>query len=327
MESGFLAWGEETLVGLNDGRTAPVDTSPYLVQYYGAHVERAGQGPEKLLALVSDGWTMAWEALEGSYAGFLNDVGRAWQAAEKTDEAPVKRGGQAAYLGGEVRCALCHASVHSLADNIPPALLKAAVERGVWTAGQGLAYARQIPGLRRRVDALAALAPQLSEPLRSQTLEQALEAAWNIRNAYTRSDALAALAPQLSEPLLEQALEAARNIGDEGYRLLALAALAPHLSEPLRSQTLEQALEAARNIGNEYDRSGALAALAPQLGALPASTLYALWRQTLPVLASRKRRALLADVRALVPVIVRLGGPQAAADVFQAIGDVGKWWP
>jgi len=36
---------------------------------------------------------------------------------------------------------------------------------------------------------------------------------------------------------------------------------------------------------------------------------------------------LLADLRALVPVILRLGGPQAVAEIFWAIQDVGRWWP
>jgi hypothetical protein len=152
------------------------------VQYYAAHVERTGQGPGKLLPLVSDSWRRAWEALEGSEAGFLNDVARAWRAASGANEAQVKRGELAGYLGEEVRCALCRASVQSLAGNVPPALLKGAVEQGQRTAVQGLAYTRQMVDPKQRTEALAALAPHLSEPL------------------------------------LVQALEAARAIKDEGYR-------------------------------------------------------------------------------------------------------------
>ena len=36
---------------------------------------------------------------------------------------------------------------------------------------------------------------------------------------------------------------------------------------------------------------------------------------------------LLADLRALEPVVARLGGEEAIAETFHAIQDVGRWWP
>jgi hypothetical protein len=291
----FLAWGEQTLAELNGGQLAPAGASPYLVQFHGAHVERAGLGPQKLLALASDGWRRAWEALEGSYAGFLNDVNRAWEAAVKANDTLIQRGGHAAHLDAEVRCALCHASVLSLAGNIPPAILKAAVEQGELSAIQGLVHARHAPmraqqaealavlathvgehhraqilnqalevarsieNVRDRTHMLALLAQHLPEPLRTQTLEQLLGEAQAIEYGGIRSDLLAELAPHLSGLLLEQALVAAQSIADSSWRSCALRALAPHLSGSL----LEQALEVARNIGDEDIRSLALAGLTP----------------------------------------------------------------
>jgi aminopeptidase N len=281
-----------------------------------------------LLALVSDGWRRAWEALEGSYARFLNDVGRAWRAAEAADEAQVKRGGSATYLGGEVRCALCRASVQSLAGNIPPALLKALVERGLWSASQGLAYARQMQDPSQRAEGLAAVAPHLPEPQRGEALARALEAARASGEEYNRSRALAALAAHLPGPQRGEALaQAARAIGQEDSRSRALAALAAHLPEPQRGEALAQDLEDERAIRDEDSRSPALAALAPHLATRPAPFLYPLWSKTLPVLASRTRRELLADLSDLLPGILRLGGLQAATEVFRAIQDLGQWWP
>lgn len=57
------------------------------------------------------------------------------------------------------------------------------------------------------------------------------------------------------------------------------------------------------------------------------ANLYPLWRESLPVLASRPRSHLLTDLRALQPVILPLGGEAAAAETAQAILDVGRWWP
>src|SRR5262249_7302394 len=77
----------------------------------------------------------------------------------------------------------------------------------------------------------------------------------------------------------------------------------------------------------EECRTNALVALIPYLRTSAVSFMYPLWSQMLPKLASRTRHDLLSDLRALQPVILRLGGEQALADIFQAIQDVGEWWP
>jgi hypothetical protein len=145
LERRFLDWGLKCVERLRRGEMAPRDVSPYLVRALGGHLARAGAGPEDWLRLVHGAWAGANEALEGAYSLFLHDVTRAWWACAAADREAAARGEPAPYLGGEVRCALVEASLHSLAGNIPPALLAALVEKGVWTPAQGLAYARQVP--------------------------------------------------------------------------------------------------------------------------------------------------------------------------------------
>ena len=135
--------------------------------------------------------------------------------------------------------------------------------------------------------------------------------------------ALVALAPHLTPPLLGPALEAARAIGSEWLLARALAVPAPHLTPPL----LGPALEAARAIGDEGSRAWALVVLAPHLVKLSPGTLYPLCNATLQLAATRTRRDLLSDLRALVPVLATLGGEEAVAETYRAIQDVGRWWP
>jgi hypothetical protein len=71
----------------------------------------------------------------------------------------------------------------------------------------------------------------------------------------------------------------------------------------------------------------ALAALAPHLARLSREALSPLWYATLQLSATRFRKDLLADLRALVPVLAALGGDQAVAETCRAIQDVGRWWP
>ncbi len=86
-------------------------------------------------------------------------------------------------------------------------------------------------------------------------------------------------------------------------------------------------MTAAREIGDSYARTRILTALAPRLAELPRLDLYPLWNETLPLMARHTRPNLLADLRALVPVIHALGGTKAIAETARAIGDVARWWP
>jgi len=70
-----------------------------------------------------------------------------------------------------------------------------------------------------------------------------------------------------------------------------------------------------------------LAALAPRLAGLPRAELYALWCETLPALAARRRRDLLRDLDTLKDVIRALGTEKALEETACAIADVGRWWP
>jgi hypothetical protein len=122
--------------------------------------------------------------------------------------------------------------------------------------------------------------------------------------------------------------------------------IACHLPELEKTPVLIEALESARRIDladrhvsqmfttfvghvkrDVGGRSKALAALACYLPQLPRATLLSLWQETLHVLAARTRPNLLADIRALIPVILALGGEEAISGVFCAIQDVGRWWP
>lgn len=295
VERRFLAWGEETLNALNQGRLAPEEASAYIVQYYGAHLERAEADTEALLSLVSNGWRRAWEKLDRANAGFLGDVERAGRAAAREDAAATQAGRSAPYLGAEIRSLLCRASINSMTSNISPRLMLEAVRSGVWTPAQGLASIRLIAEPLPRARELVGLAPSVYEPLRTDILQEALDTLMSLQDERARLDALVELAPGFSDTLLtqlltevsaiedeadragmladlaaslapyprliEQALDIAQEIEEEEYLALALTGLAPYLS----SEQDEAALQLARGIQDERFRSQALMALIPHL--------------------------------------------------------------
>jgi hypothetical protein len=196
--------------------------------------------------------------------------------------------------------------------------------------------------------ALAALAPYLPNKLYHEVLAEALDAACSVEMEDYSSRALTALAPSLAgQPeLLAQALDAARSIDDSDHRASALAALIPYLSDDLlqRQEVLTEALDGARSIQQEalaealdaapyiddiYDRSRTLVALASTLARYSdlRVQLYRYWIEMLRASSAHPRPEFLSILAAETPILIALGGEQAAIEAAQAVVDVHRWWP
>jgi hypothetical protein len=257
IESRFLNWGKETLTAMNAGQLLPECAPSYIVQYYGTHLERTGSSAEVLLSLVCNYWLRAWEALEVTYAGFLNDVGRAWRALELDGVRSVEAGLSIELLGGEALCALCRASVNSLAKNISPDLIINVVREKLWTPSQGLAYARQMPDYDLRARALVGLASYIPEPLKTDILQEALALTQAIDDERFRARVLTELVTSFSKNLLPEILVAAQSIKNEEFRVAILTKL--DLSQ------LENLEDEALAMDGDGPRAQLLAARAPFL--------------------------------------------------------------
>ncbi len=264
LDQKFLRWGWEVVGKLSNKQLSPGQVPPYLVRAFGKHLARVGAEPADWLRLVHPRWAEASEVVGGSLDFFLEDLERAWRACIVANEQAIKRGELAPYLGGEVRCALLKARLHTKAD-LPAGLLVRLVEAGVWRWEYGLSYAYQIPRPEERAEALTKLATLLPEDRpaeqKSQLLDEALAAAREIDDSDARAKALAALAPHMSHEQLGQALAAAYEIGWSPACAEAFAALDPHLSDAQRAGILNHAQQS----GSELDRAVVLAAFAKHL--------------------------------------------------------------
>jgi hypothetical protein len=175
---------------------------------------------------------------------------------------------------------------------------------------QVLAATREIGDPWHRSEALAALAPRLAA-LGNPT--EALDTARVIEDKRRRNQVLAVLAA----PGIDQALAAARWIGNQGHRS----------EPPAAPEELDRALVTARAIMDHGRRSEALEALATRLAKLPLGKLHPLWCASLRISATRTRKGLLTDLRALIPAMSTLGGADALIEVSCGIEEVGRWWP
>ncbi|MFC8512189.1 hypothetical protein [Streptomyces sp. NPDC057257] len=110
----------------------------------------------------------------------------------------------------------------------------------------------------------------------------------------------------------------------EPHRADALTLLARRYVE---TGALDAGMHCALSIPEDEERSGALAAVAESAAALPPTALLHAVRTVLSRAPTLPRSALLTDLAAFAPVLVRIGGRRAAADLADAIDDVTRWWP
>lgn len=305
-ERRFLTWGQQTLIALGSDHLQVEQVPHYLIQYYGAHLDRAGAHPDALLALVNHDWQRAWEGLEGANAGFLADTERAWHAASQADDAAMQAGRPAPHLGDEVRCALCRASINSLAKHLPSRLLLALIKEGIWTPAQGLAYARQIPDSRQRAQVLVEFACIVEGPLQIRLAQEALEAVQTAGNLVRRAELLARLSTCLPGDILHQPVSvtaaAARGSNNLTDRAQALLALSPALSEPHKQLMLLEARDAARQLPHGTRRARTLATLIPHFsGEARESILHDCLEAVHQIEDEASRAQLLANLAGYVP--------------------------
>jgi hypothetical protein len=240
--------------------------SPYALRYYAKHLADADLWDE-LYCLVGvrdsgEPFPTARYSVEGSDAGFLADLDRAWR---KADDAGVADPGAVAQ---QARFALVQSSLRSKAANVPVPLMVALLEAGEWTAETALDHARQLPDPLERSTALGTLAPRVPERLRGRVVAEAFDALRAVRydvrrpgiailgpkgpapstqDEDLRAAPLVQLAPQLPEDFLDEALAVAREIRAD-RRAGALAALAQRLADPVKTEVMEEALDVARTV-------------------------------------------------------------------------------
>jgi hypothetical protein len=198
----------------------------------------------------------------GDVAGFMADVSRAWQLAERAGKEEI--GGLS--VGLQCRYALLNASIASMGSNVAPALLATAVREGLWTIDQAVAFAVRSPHDQHRDKAQEELA--LLAVLKGE-VNDAIAVAHLITEPGRRAQVLAALAPHLPEvdrgAVLTEARILIEHIESLAYRARLLIEVAPHLSSSERVEVVGEIRTLANANPDESERAEVLARLVPIL--------------------------------------------------------------
>jgi hypothetical protein len=167
-----------------------------------------------------------------------------------------------------------------------------------------------------RAEALAAIARRLTQLGDGAS---ALRIARALTYGHETSKVLILVAPFLETALVDEAIEiAVTSVGASD----ALPALFPRLVE----LSHDDARRAVRSASGHS--AGALGAVVAALGnERPASEMHELWTDALHAMASGTRDGFLDRIRAVLPLMTRLGGSAALEDTSAALDHVVSRWP
>jgi len=197
-----------------------------------------------------------------------------------------------------------------------------------------LAMVQQVEDPGARSLALAKLAPCLAKSGDFQQALEAARAAYGWCRAKAFADLMRYLPKELKSQALHETLEAIEGLWDcrepnKRDLLLSLLSCAPGQFD---LDALNQILPVVMGLKWAENSEPVLKKLARHLIAAPTPTLIRFWTKEyrgigfLHVLSCCSRPYLLSCIGALAPLIAALGGSEAAAEAFQAIQDVKRWW-
>lgn len=248
VESRILQWGWQTHTNLTNGILPPEAVPPYLIQYYGPHLEEARADTRTLSGLINSKWRKAWEAFEGLSSGFLGDVERVWKSAERANLAALSKGEKAPHLDIEVKCAFYRANINNLRDLLNRTLLTEGVRNEVFLVAQGLTYAKQLLEPEQRVLTLIDLFFLVSESQKQELLQDILAMIHWIESESARSEMLIGLGPALSGQYLREALRMAQKLPDPVFRLETISHLIPRIEGSNRTKLINETYQLAQNM-------------------------------------------------------------------------------
>ncbi len=179
---------------------------------------------------------------------------------------------------------------------------------------------------KHRANALIQLVPHLPNRFIEQVIQDAKALEWQEWRVIAMTGMLPYVPHEWHSEMVQEPLEMARKLSDKAERVALFVQVLPYLAPSSYERICEEALVAAREIDDQEKRFAALSSLAPYLAELPLDVLVRLWRETLPRLVLRTRKDVLADIRAMQPVVARVWGDDGLVAVARAVLDVGRWF-
>lgn len=233
LESRFISWGEHIIQALIAKELNPADIPHYLLQYYGAHLERTHESVEKFLPFVDcPYWHQAWLIYEGGYDGYLLDLERTLQKLESGLDA-----------SRQIRCDLIKCSIHSLNRNVAPELIAVLLRTKLWSPQRAIVQIQRIADEWMKARAIIEIFPLITDELKASMLDLVE----HLESETERVEVLSQTVKYFPPELYSEIERMIRNVEDEKVRVSSL----PRIAEFLPSYMKGTLLTILKDIKNE----------------------------------------------------------------------------
>lgn len=224
-----------------------------------AHLNGAGEY-EKLRMLLTEGdekikWAEAREQREETYAGYLNDLTYVWDYAEREQNYALA-----------IRCMLIENSLHSLAENISPELLKDLVKTNIWSPARCLSIIKQKINPNEQASSLIEIASFIPENLQEEAIMIAIQSGNKEKLTYALAKFLQVFSKRFIPQLVAIILPNRASIKSLSDLFLTLSYTIPYITdENQRRVVVQEAIDIALLFEDDKDKAFALSKLAPYL--------------------------------------------------------------
>jgi hypothetical protein len=99
------------------------------------------------------------------------------------------------------------------------------------------------------------------------------------------------------------------------------------LSPSDKAEMIKAALNFVLTENNNEKQNYELVEIIKEILGLPRKDMMPLLHNALIVLSKERRSEVLQSLRAFVPIMIRIGGPDSATKIFHAVEDASRWWP
>ena len=249
---------------LKNGIVEPQDVSPYVIKNYSVHLKEKETDREKFYALMCKEWLKAWEWLDGTPSGFLNDVDIAWKKAIEEGNHGISK---------QVLFSLCFSSFSEVIGNIPSDLFEECIVNNIINPQLGLFYISHEKDSKDKIDKIKKIFPYIfDENQKEELYEMSLRFYKNLYGS-KREWILKELAPITSfkrmEQMMSQACLLSSSINLEKYYIIKY--FAPFLPKEL----FINAINLIDGCEEEYFKAHMLSALCPYM---PPETIKHAWK-------------------------------------------------
>lgn len=140
----FRTCGEHVVNDLTSGKLRPEQAPAHIVRYYTTYLSADGTDDQCLEAIACREWMLACQHLDGSYDGFLHDLQRVSNAAERTLQSKAGTPEAERAVGLLCRCALIKSTLDTISTDISSDLLLLLVRyhHNGWSVSRVIAYTK-----------------------------------------------------------------------------------------------------------------------------------------------------------------------------------------